>query len=190
MDKPKLGFYCIPDTGATVPQFATDGSACFDICARFHHDKDNSWNDWEAHKPVVAYGPQNVKMELHPTQGVLDIPAGWRFLIPTGLILDIPQGYSVRLHARSGLALKEGLVLANAEGVIDSDYTDELKIMVTAISSCVVSVPNGSRICQAELVRNQPVEFTALDSPPQRKTQREGGFGSTGQFSWDANKGA
>ena len=190
MDTPTLGFYIIPDTGAEVPAFATDGSACFDICARFHHDPANSEGDWTAYKPVIAYGPQNVRMELHPTHGVLDVPAGWRFLIPTGLILDIPQGYSVRLHARSGLALKEGLVLANAEGVIDSDYTDELKIMVTAISSCIVSIPNGSRICQGELVRNQPVSLARIDHPPMQKTQRDGGFGSTGQFSWDANPGA
>ena len=189
MDKPTLGFYLIPDTGASVPEFATDGSACFDICARFHYDRENSEADWDAHKPVIAYGPQNIKSEIYPTQGVLDVPAGWRFLVPTGLILDIPEGYSVRLHARSGLALKEGLVLANAEGVIDSDYTDELKVMVTAMSNCLVSIPNGSRICQAELVRNQPVEFSKIDHPPLKKTHREGGFGSTGQFSWDANKG-
>lgn len=94
--------------------------------------------------------------------------------------MDIPEGYSVRLHARSGLALKEGLVLANAEGVIDSDYTDELLVMVTATSSCLVSIPNGSRICQAELVRNQPVTLARSDFPPQKKTTREGGFGSTG----------
>jgi dUTP pyrophosphatase len=190
LEKRELGFYCIPDTGSTVPKFATDGSACFDICARFHHDPENSDEQWEAFKPVTAYGPQNIKAEIYPTQGVLDIPAGWRFLIPTGLILDIPEGYSVRLHARSGLALKEGLVLANAEGVIDSDYTDELKVMVTATASCLVSVPNGSRICQAELVRNQPIELCKIDHPPMKKTQREGGFGSTGQFTWDANKGA
>jgi len=34
------------------------------------------------------------------------------------------------------------------------------------------------------------VEFAKIDHPPLKKTQREGGFGSTGQFSWDANKGA
>lgn len=180
MDTPTLGFYIIPDTDATVPQFATDGSACFDITARFHNDPENSDPDWGAYKPVVAYGPQNVRMEIYPTQGCVDIPPGWRYLIPTGLILDIPEGYSVRLHARSGLALKEGLVLANAEGVIDSDYTDELLVMVTATSSCLVSIPNGSRICQAELVRNQPVVLTRTDFPPQKKTTREGGFGSTG----------
>ena len=190
MDKPTLGFYCIPDTDSAPPQFATDGSACFDICARFHHDPANSDPDWGAYKPVTAYGPQNVKMEIYPNEGVLDIPPGWRFLVPTGLILDIPEGYSVRLHARSGMALKEGFVLSNAEGVIDSDYTDELKVMVSTQSSCLVSIPNGARICQGELVRNQPVDLVKIDHPPQKKTQRTGGFGSTGLHPFDPNMGA
>ena len=190
MDKPTLGFYCIPDTGAVPPQFATDGSACFDICARFHPDPANSDPDWGAWKPVTAYGPQNIKMEIYPEQGCLDIPAGWRFLVPTGLILDIPEGYSVRLHARSGMALKEGFVLSNAEGVIDSDYTDELMVMVSTQSSCLVTISNGARICQAELVRNQPVDLVKIDHPPQKKTQRTGGFGSTGLHPFDPNMGA
>jgi dUTP pyrophosphatase len=189
MELETLGFYCIPGTNATVPQFATDGSACFDICVRFHPDPENSDENWGAYKPVTAYGPQNVKMEIYPTQGVLDIPPGWRFLLPTGMILDIPTGYSVRLHARSGMALKEGFMLSNAEGVIDSDYTDELKVMVSTQSSCLVSIPNGARICQAELVKNQPTKLEQIDSPPQKKTQRDGGFGSTGLYTFDANMG-
>jgi dUTP pyrophosphatase len=94
--------------------------------------------------------------------------------------MDIPKGFSVRLHSRSGLALKEGLILANAEGVIDSDYTDELMVMVTSISGGIITVNDGTRICQGELVRNQPVAFTRSEFPPQQKTDRIGGFGSTG----------
>ena len=37
-------------------------------------------------------------------------------LIPTGLIFDIPEGYSVRLHSRSGLRWKDGIYLTNCEG--------------------------------------------------------------------------
>ena len=57
------------------------------------------------------------------------VPARHSMAIPTGLILDIPIGYSVRVHPRSGLAYKKGVTLLNAEGIIDSDYTDELKII-------------------------------------------------------------
>jgi len=183
MDTPTLGFYVIPDTNANIPEVATAGSACFDICARFHMmPRDfNEDPDWGSYKPVVAYGPQNIKMEIYPERGCLDIPPGWRFLVPTGLIMDIPEGYSVRLHARSGLALKDGLVLANAEGIIDSDYTNELMVMVGSMSSCLVSIHNGQRLCQAELVKNQPVIMNKIMYPPQQKTERTGGFGSTGE---------
>jgi dUTP pyrophosphatase len=167
MNTETLGIYIIPDSEAELPQFSTEGSACFDICARLH-------------KPTIAYGPQNVQVEIDGTDGFIDIPSGWRVLVPTGIILDIPQGFSVRLHSRSGLALKEGLILANAEGVIDSDYTQELMVMVTPINGSIVTVNNGMRICQGELVRNQPVAFTRNEFPPQQKTDRIGGFGSTG----------
>lgn len=167
MNTETLGIYIIPDSEAELPQFSTEGSACFDVCARLH-------------KPTIAYGPQNVQVEIDGTDGFIDIPSGWRVLVPTGIILDIPQGFSVRLHSRSGLALKEGLILANAEGVIDSDYTQELMVMVTPISGSIVTVNDGMRICQGELVRNQPVAFTRNEFPPQQKTDRIGGFGSTG----------
>ena len=163
-----LGVYLIPDSGSSVPKFSTDESACFDICAQLRNSV------------VVAYGPQNIKQELFVGKDFLiTIPKGWRALIPTGIILDIPKGFSVRLHARSGLALKEGIILSNAEGVIDSDYTQELMVMISATGSPAV-ITSGSRICQGELVQNQPTTIEHIMYPPMKKTQRVGGFGSTG----------
>lgn len=169
MDTETLGVYLIPNSGASVPQFATEGSACFDIVANFHH-----------HKSVIGYGQQNYQQEIYVSEGGwVEIPVGWRVLIPTGLILDIPKGFSVRLHSRSGLALKDGLVLSNAEGIIDSDYTKELMVMVT-MTSCNMLITSGFRLCQAELVRNQPTKIVNCLNPPSIKTDRFGGFGSTG----------
>ena len=164
-----LGVYLMPDTGATVPAFATDGSACFDICARFH-----------SNQPIIAYDKNNTKTLLSHVGGKFYFFGGMRVLVPTGLILDIPEGYSVRLHARSGLALKQGLVLTNSEGVIDSDYTQELLVMMHCMTGAVIAVNDGDRICQGELVRNQPTRFISIPNPPQPKTDRAGGFGSTG----------
>ncbi len=45
-----------------------------------------------------------------------------RALVPTGLYLSIPEGYEGQIRARSGLALKHGISLANGIGTIDSDY--------------------------------------------------------------------
>ena len=98
----------------------------------------------------------------------------------TGLIIDIPKGYSVRVHARSGLSLKQGLVLANGEGVIDSDYVEEVMVLLHNVSENNITISNGDRIAQAELIKD--VEYQVVDSAvrPGVKTSRTGGMGSTG----------
>lgn len=100
--------------------------------------------------------------------------------IPTGLILDIPKGYSVRIHPRSGLAYKKGITLTNAEGIIDSDYTDELKILLYNTSNVDFIIHHGDRIAQGELVKNLDYTIEECYNPPVQKTDRVGGFGSTG----------
>jgi dUTP pyrophosphatase len=108
------------------------------------------------------------------------VDPGERVLVPTGLVLDIPQGYSVRIHPRSGLSLKQGLTLVNAEGVIDSDYVEELFIPLYNASSISVQLKHGDRIAQGELVRTELYEIVESTTRPERKTDRAGGFGSTG----------
>ena len=152
------------------PFFATKGSACFDIHAcvvegayyRVNQDTLNKTIE----RPVKGNSIQIFCME--------------RVLIPTGLILDIPEGYSVRLHSRSGLAWKDGVYLTNCEGIIDSDYVDPVFVMMTNISQSPKVINNGDRICQAELVETLQHDLTEIKEPPAQKTQRDGGFGSTG----------
>jgi dUTP pyrophosphatase len=117
--------------------------------------------------------------------GVLLCPKD-RVLAPTGLIFDIPKEYSIRIHPRSGLSLKEGLTLANAQGVIDSDYMEETFVMLTNLSSRNINIPNLSRICQGELVKNNRASFEEIKERPTRdNTNRKGGFGSTGTKALD-----
>ena len=102
-------------------------------------------------------------------------------LVPTGLIFDIPTGYSVRLYPRSSLALKQGLTLANNVGIIDSDYVQPVFMMVCNMSGFQQFVTDGERICQAELVQEKQYVLLKVDERPERKTDRDGGFGSTGK---------
>jgi dUTP pyrophosphatase len=108
------------------------------------------------------------------------IPARHGFSVSTGLILDIPQGYSVRIHPRSGLAYKKGITLLNAEGIIDSDYTNELKILLYNTSNLEYIVDIGDRIAQGELVKSLDYTIEECYTAPVQKTDRVGGFGSTG----------
>jgi dUTP pyrophosphatase len=117
--------------------------------------------------------------------GILLCPKD-RVLAPTGLIFDIPKDYSIRIHPRSGLSLKDGLTLANAQGVIDSDYMEETFVMLTNLSTRNVTVGNLNRICQGELVKNNRVSFEQIGERPTRdNTNRKGGFGSTGTKALD-----
>ena len=127
---------------AKDPFFATKGSACFDIHACL--------SGVERYK--VRQDTLDREIERPLKNGTLQIFSMERVLVPTGLILDIPDGYSVRLHSRSGLVYNHGLYLTNCEGIIDWDYVDPIFIIMTNISQSPKTINNGDRICQAELV--------------------------------------
>ena len=170
----KLKYFKLHDDVAE-PKFATDGSACFDICAYLH-------------KPVTVHKMQNYKEKILPERiqwsdiEELQIPIepADRVLIPTGLIFDIPKGYSLRIHPRSSISLKKGLSLTNGEGIIDNDYYHETYIMFTNTSADEVRITHGERIAQGELVKKEIYELEETITQPTQTTQRVGGFGSTG----------
>ena len=109
----------------------------------------------------------------------IEILPGGRALIPTGLRLEIPMGYEVQVRARSGLALKHGITLANAIGTIDSDYRGDLGVILWNGGADTFRVTHGMRIAQmvvAPVVQATFAIVYALD-----ETDRgAGGFGSTG----------
>ena len=90
------------------------------------------------------------------------------------------QNYSIRLHPRSGLSLKRGLVLANSEGIVDVDYQEEVFVLLTNISEVTQTIKTGDRIAQAEIVCNEPFKFIVISKRPEKHSERKGGFGSTG----------
>jgi len=160
-----INYYKLHDD-VNDPRQGTAGSACFDLCA------DLSENGRE----LVSY--ENSKSVIVDNSFMIS-PNG-RVLIPTGLVFDIRNGYSIRLHPRSGLSIKNGLALANAEGVIDSDYVEEVFVAIHNISSATQFIINGTRICQGELVKNEQFQLRSIEKRPEPKTNRRGGFGSTG----------
>lgn len=98
----------------------------------------------------------------------------------TGISFDIPDGYSMLVYSRSGHGFKDNLRLANCVGVIDSDYTGELKVKLTIDDGSFFSVKNGDRIAQAMLVPVNQVSFTEVHEL--KETDRgANGFGSTGK---------
>ena len=167
------------------PLFATDESACFDIHAHFSE----SITVGVPSPKVVVYTMENKKEERDCTMKAkgnssfavgVDILPAERILVSTGLIFDIPENHSVRLHTRSSVSLKRGLIMPNGEGIIDSDYYHEVFVMLYNASADTVRIEHGERICQGELVSRLSYSIEETPILPEQRTNRVGGFGSTG----------
>lgn len=110
----------------------------------------------------------------------LTLAPGARAAVPTGLKLAIPDGYEMQVRPRSGLALKQGLTVANAPGTIDSDYRGELKVLLANLGDAPVTITRGMRIAQlvvAPVVRGR---WAVVDEVGEDTVRGMGGFGSTG----------
>ena len=152
-------------------EFATNHSACFDIRSNFTKELDG----YSGHNLRKIYTPENIENKM----GILLTP-GERLKVPTGIVFNIPEGYSVRLHPRSGNAYKHGLRLANGEGVIDADYHLETFIIVHNTSYGNVWVYDDERICQGELQKVLDYQLDIVYNVHEHDSVRIGGFGSTG----------
>ncbi len=110
-----------------------------------------------------------------------DLAPGGRAAVATGLAVAIPEGHAGFVLPRSGRALKEGLSVANAPGLIDSGYRGEVKVILVNLDPAAsISVGRGEKIAQLVIQRVESAELTEVDDLP--ATERgEGGFGSTGR---------
>lgn len=99
--------------------------------------------------------------------------------VPTGLAIQTPCSVVAIVCARSGLAFKRGICLANGIGVIDSDYRGEICVGLQNRGSDSFTVNPGDRIAQLMFMPIFAAELIETDSLDE--TERgEGGFGSTG----------
>lgn len=159
---------------AELPTYATDGSACFDIKACIQQgDRLKSYNSWNKEQPVAVKG---VGQEADAFQ----LPPGLRVLVPTGLIFDIPDGHVMKMYIRSSVALKKGLTLANNVGIIDADYVEPGFIILQNMTDSLVTISHGERLAQCMVVPVEKRIITEITEKPGQKTDRDGGFGSTG----------
>lgn len=102
-----------------------------------------------------------------------------RYLLSTGLFIELPEGYEAQLRARSGMALKKGIILPNAPATIDSDYRGEIKVILANISSETQHIAQGERIAQMVVARHEVVQWQVVENLT-NTPRNEDGFGSTG----------
>lgn len=110
----------------------------------------------------------------------VELKPGERTLVATGIAIALPSNTVGMVCPRSGLAIKHGVTVLNAPGIIDSDYRGELKVILANLSNKTFKVSQGDRIAQlviTSVTQPQLTEVEALDD-----TERgNGGFGSTGK---------
>ena len=129
--------------------------------------------------PTYAY-EGDAGLDLRSNEDVTLAPFERR-LVGTGLAIAIPEGYAGFVQPRSGLALREGLSMANTPGLIDAHYRGELKVCAINLDpEKSIHIDRGERIAQL-VIHQVPVvrleEVDELDA-----TDRGvGGFGSTGK---------
>lgn len=113
------------------------------------------------------------------TDTQLFLPPGSRVLIPSGIHVAIPEGYEIQVRCRSGLALKQGLMVTNGLGTIDESYRGDIGVIITNSSKSPAIINHGDRIAQLVLMPVSKIEWQEVESLDE--TERgEGGFGHSG----------
>jgi dUTP pyrophosphatase len=129
--------------------------------------------------PEIAH-PGDAGMDLHSALECIIRP-GERTAIPTGIAIGLPPGYAGFVHARSGRALREGLAIVNAPGLIDAGYRGEIKVIATNLDpSAAIHIHVGDRIAQLVIQAVPHVRLVHVEELP--GSHRGGaGFGSSGK---------
>lgn len=116
-----------------------------------------------------------------PSRVDLTIGPGERALVPTGFAIAVPLHAAGLVLPRSGLALKEGLTVLNAPGLIDSGYRGEINVILHNTADEAATIERGQRIAQLLVIPVPPTSFELVDElPPAPDDRGADGFGSSG----------
>ena len=133
--------------------------------------------------PLPSYAtPGSAAMDLRAcvSEPVVIAP-GARVVVPSGIAIALPSSeYVALLFARSGLAAKGGVCLANGVGVIDSDYRGEIGVALLNTGSDPYTILPGDRIAQLLVTPVVQPAVELVEELPET-TRGAGGFGSTGR---------
>jgi dUTP pyrophosphatase len=102
------------------------------------------------------------------------------YAVPTGISIALPEGYEAQVRARSGMALRHGITMANGVGTIDEDYRGEIKVLLINLGKETYTINDGDRIAQMVVAKYVKIvtEQVAELNDTKRGNQ---GFGHTGK---------
>lgn len=159
-----------------LPKYETKKSAGMDIRADFSRISiDNTVK-------VFGEGHFNFPNEAYKNRCLMLEP-GARAMIPTGICLGMDSAnLECQVRPRSGLALKEGITVLNTPGTIDSDYTNEIHVILINLSNKTVCIDDGERIAQLVFNKVEHIEFYPVYSKKDLGVgEHKEGFGHTGK---------
>jgi dUTP pyrophosphatase len=111
----------------------------------------------------------------------LVLEPGQTVLVPTGLAIHVADpGYAAMILPRSGLGHKNGIVLGNLVGLIDSDYQGQLMVSTWNRGDKAFTLQPLDRLAQLVIVPVLQVGFNVVDEFASSE-RGAGGFGSTGK---------
>ena len=123
---------------------------------------------------IVCPDPRLMPTRAHPHDAGLDLrcaerfgvelDAGERMLVDTGVAVSIPAGYVGLVHPRSGWAHKYGITVNNAPGTVDAGYTGNVRVNLINHGQDVVSIGYGERIAQLLIQQVELPELEVVDS--------------------------
>ena len=129
--------------------------------------------------PLPRYAREgDAGLDLHAARDIA-LGAGERALVETGIAVAIPAGWAGFVLPRSGLALRDGVTVLNAPGLIDAGYRGEIKVLLINSGSTRVTLARGERIAQLVIQQVGRAELVEVASLPP-SDRGAGGFGSTG----------
>lgn len=146
-----------------LPKYSHKGDAGMDLMADFSNPKE-----------IMAHGG-----EWDEIRQKFILFSGGRAAIPTGLFVEIPKGCYIYVQPRSGLAIKNGVTVLNAPGLIDSNYRGEICVILVNLSDEPFEIKQGDRIGQAVLNKYQNIEWE-ITTTLEQTDRGEKGFGSSG----------
>ena len=130
----------------------------------------------DAQVPTKAYAG-DAGIDIAACERV-ELGAGERALVSTGLAVAIPDGYAGYVQPRSGLAAKHGISIVNTPGLVDSGYRGELLVNLLNTGREPFVVEPGMRIAQLVVLPVPDVRLVEVDELPESERGVRG-FGSS-----------
>jgi len=170
----------ILDSRLHPPAYVTLGSAGMDVRAMFNAQAIHNTEDGKSNCGFKYINNEpDKKWEINPD--ILTLKAGGVILIPTGFAMHIADKLlAAVLLPRSGIGHKNGIILANGSGLLDSDYQKQVYVSLWNRSDKDFIINVGDRIAQMVFVPVVQVEFESVTEFEDNQSSRVDGFGHTG----------